>query len=414
MFKNFKKIKSIQNLYRLYLRSKLRRFILAKPLLFLLRLISGLEIVTREDMSKEKDKCKIFSYSCEEVVNYREPYTFSSMPNNFSEIIFSGTLKFDKPLIFEITDAEISGLSPLGFDRDGAIILETTPHPSSSLKDQIEHNIPLLSLLIKYLPSVKSNKLDAVCCLLITTWTNNYWHWLIDVMLRIEGLEFYEKQTGIKPQLIVPKNMSAWQRDSLEILGYSPNNWIIWDKLKIKVNKLVVPSFRRYYDGQKYNRPMSSNACHWLRNRIFNNISNIDMVNQSFSVNIFISRRKAFSRRVINEDEVIKALALLGFATYILEEMSFVEQVRLFSQAQIIISPHGAGLANLIFSDNPLVIELFSSCILPGNANLARGLGFKYGCLRGRYPPGELRESDGDMLVSTEELLNLLAKMQAN
>jgi len=50
------------------------------------------------------------------------------------------------------------------------------------------------------------------------------------------------------------------------------------------------------------------------------------------------------TRRIINEHEVIEALATFGFVAYALEEMSFSEQVRLFSQAEMVVAPHGAGL----------------------------------------------------------------------
>ena len=112
----------------------------------------------------------------------------------------------------------------------------------------------------------------------------------------------------------------------------------------------------------------------------------------------------------------MKSLAVLtplGFVSYTLEEMTFVDQVKLFSQAQIIVSPHGAGLANVIFSKNPLVIGLFNPRVSSLNSFIIRGLGFNYGCLSGKYPAGESwRQSDGNMRVNIEQLLNLLDRMQ--
>jgi len=34
------------------------------------------------------------------------------------------------------------------------------------------------------------------------------------------------------------------------------------------------------------------------------------------------------------------------------------DQVRLFSQAEIVVAPHGAGLTNILFAENLIVIEL--------------------------------------------------------
>lgn len=65
---------------------------------------------------------------------------------------------------------------------------------------------------------------------------------------------------------------------------------------------------------------------------------------------IYISRAAAKVRRVINEAEVTAALTRHGFLCIRLEEMPLVDQIQLFQQAEIIVAPHGAGLANMVFS----------------------------------------------------------------
>ena len=51
---------------------------------------------------------------------------------------------------------------------------------------------------------------------------------------------------------------------------------------------------------------------------------------------------------------------ILNFEVIILSQLSLLEQVHIFNQASIIVSPHGAGLSNLAFC-NPQtkVIEIF-------------------------------------------------------
>jgi capsular polysaccharide biosynthesis protein len=50
-----------------------------------------------------------------------------------------------------------------------------------------------------------------------------------------------------------------------------------------------------------------------------------------------------------------------GFTTLSLSGLSFEEQVRLFNNAEVIVSPHGAGLANLVFcKEGTKIIEIFS------------------------------------------------------
>ncbi|HEY9835901.1 MAG TPA: glycosyltransferase family 61 protein, partial [Vampirovibrionales bacterium] len=76
---------------------------------------------------------------------------------------------------------------------------------------------------------------------------------------------------------------------------------------------------------------------------------------------IYISRRNASYRRILNEEETIARLSPYGFVPIILESLSFLEQVALFANAKAIIAPHGAGLTNTLFC-NPgtQVIEIFS------------------------------------------------------
>lgn len=50
-----------------------------------------------------------------------------------------------------------------------------------------------------------------------------------------------------------------------------------------------------------------------------------------------------------------------GFGIFHLENMGFSEQVSLFYNAKVIVAPHGAGLANLVFCNmQPTVLEFFS------------------------------------------------------
>jgi hypothetical protein len=77
---------------------------------------------------------------------------------------------------------------------------------------------------------------------------------------------------------------------------------------------------------------------------------------------IFISRKdSAYGRQISNEDELLKKLEPLGFKRIILSEQTFLDQVKIFNSADLIISAHGAGLANLAFCmPGTSVIEIFN------------------------------------------------------
>ncbi len=76
---------------------------------------------------------------------------------------------------------------------------------------------------------------------------------------------------------------------------------------------------------------------------------------------LFISRAAARRRRLSNEPEVMAALAPMGFEAVRLEELSWAEQVACFRRAKVIVAPHGAGLANLVFcAPGTRVVEGFN------------------------------------------------------
>ena len=74
---------------------------------------------------------------------------------------------------------------------------------------------------------------------------------------------------------------------------------------------------------------------------------------------IFIGRKKTPTRKILNNEEVIKTFEDYGFKVVYLEEYSIAEQAYLFNNARIIAGLHGAGFTNLIFcKPDTKVIEL--------------------------------------------------------
>jgi hypothetical protein len=366
--------------------------------------------ITRNDLVITKKKYDLQEFGSEEIVSFGDFYNLKPIPDRIAHQIYPMQVKIVKPFVCEIEQADIIGNYPVAFDRECNLILETTLPRFNSIEAHIAKNVSIKTIIASQF--IKKNQQPAIetACILTNPWSNNFWHWTVDTLTQLEGIEYYQQQTGIKPKLIVESNLRAWQRDSLKLLGYDQTDLIIWQDFRRTVNKLIVPSFRRSYED--IHGEISVTACQWLKRKILSNISKLESEHISFSPQIFISRRKALGRRITNENEVIETLKSLGFATYILEEMSYIEQVKLFAQAKVIIAPHGAGLTNLIFASNPIIVELFGSYVGREFANLARGMGFKYGCLACSSPRSEVRQKDGDMVVNLAELLELLTMMQ--
>jgi capsular polysaccharide biosynthesis protein len=74
---------------------------------------------------------------------------------------------------------------------------------------------------------------------------------------------------------------------------------------------------------------------------------------------LYIPRRNVRMRRVVNESAVEAALEALGFEVFDNSEYRVREQASAFRDAEIIVAPHGAGLANIVYCDaSTPIIEL--------------------------------------------------------
>jgi capsular polysaccharide biosynthesis protein len=76
---------------------------------------------------------------------------------------------------------------------------------------------------------------------------------------------------------------------------------------------------------------------------------------------LYLSRANASGRKILNEEEIVPLLSRRGFLCVTLEEMSLVDQIALFFEAEAIVAPHGAGLTNLVWcAPKTRVVEIFS------------------------------------------------------
>jgi capsular polysaccharide biosynthesis protein len=113
----------------------------------------------------------------------------------------------------------------------------------------------------------------------------------------------------------------------------------------------------------------------------------------AFPRRIYLDRRGAPGRTLVNEAEVITKLAPLGFVPVAAEKLSLPDQVRLFRNAEAIVAPHGAGLTNLGFCQpGCAVLELqMDAYVHWGYRHLAALRNLDYDCIIGRalgpWPP---------------------------
>jgi capsular polysaccharide biosynthesis protein len=124
---------------------------------------------------------------------------------------------------------------------------------------------------------------------------------------------------------------------------------------------------------------------------------------------IFISRDKGktMKRCLLNENELYNCLSKYGFNKYVLEKMSIEEQIDLFYDAEYVVGAHGAGLTNLVFSENAKVLEIFpSDFVAPYYYYLAKSTRNPY-----FFCYGNAKNIHSNFSVNIEEIENQLNEM---
>jgi capsular polysaccharide biosynthesis protein len=165
----------------------------------------------------------------------------------------------------------------------------------------------------------------------------NYYHWLLDYLPRIVLYREYGfAESGLRLALV--RDPPAYVREALTLLGLDDRH-MLW------IEPEMVASFPRLLVASQFSRRgnVHPSAAGFLRGAL------PPPAGRAPWRRLYVSRADAGKRRVVNEDALTQALAAQGFERIVCSEYGFSEQRQLFAEASIIVAPHGASLANLIW-----------------------------------------------------------------
>lgn len=212
---------------------------------------------------------------------------------------------------------------------------------------------------------------------------SSYYHWLLEFLPKLRFLELYQKKTGRMPTLVIESNPRDFVVETLKFAGYGPEQYLEWDQMPRVVERLVTVPHREHrfdYEHPPNSRYQPSQVdLKWLRSHMRSQMPD-DLIDTSANRRIYISRQHAErGRAIVNSDTVFRVLQERGFESHVLEDYPFRKQMQLFMEADVIAGPHGAGLANMLFADDPVVIELLpEKFVKPHFYFLASIMGFEY------------------------------------
>jgi hypothetical protein len=226
---------------------------------------------------------------------------------SFVAMLTDGHVTHDTGIVMAGGDAVLEDVSGIGFASD----------------------TPTNPLRLSHLPWPRPT--PHTVAVLTTGANQNYFHWLLEALPR---LDLYER-SGLAIDRFYAPIRHRFQRETLALLGI-PRERIVpaTCHAHLAPARLVVASFHGSISRVKTDflfHRLTAHVGPWA----------------GPARRIFIARRG--TRSVVNEGEVLRALEPLGFERHRLEGMPLAEQISLFSRAECVIGPHGAGLTNLAF-----------------------------------------------------------------
>lgn len=346
---------------------------------------------------------RIWYFETEDEITYSD-HPDDGLPTEFSPYLSGFHPK--QPFIGEISPCYLLGPAAAGFSTDGRLILETVGGDFDNLVSRYSNifgNRSPRDVFAKF--EMESPRFDydsySHVFPLVPSYDRYYYHWITIYLTRLRMLEKYEQLTGHTPVVLIESDPPSFVKETLGLLGYGPERLIEWQGGKQQVDNLLV-STHRIQNGVIGLFQHSLEDYHWLRRRIRSSI--IDSSNIAEGRRIYISRQEAATgRRVVNHDEFMEELASYGIEPFVLESMPIERQLEIIVGSDLIIGPHGAGLANMIFANEPDVIELLpESHMKPSFYMLSDIMGFDYRCI-----VCESRENH-DIVVDLDEVSDVL------
>lgn len=271
----------------------------------------------------------------------------------------TGQYKPDKRYFCEVPNSHLIGPSAVGVWNEQHIILDTASGNLEKFKQRFPDFFPVKicqEISFGELNKQATRSISGPVLPLVPYQKQYYYHWLLEQLPKLRLLEQYTDETENTPRLLIPSNPPSFVTESLDLLGYSKDQLIEWRGGLVAVETLLVTNHRSYSPHRKFYTP-SQTDCEWVRNRFVNQMEQSD--GDSTSRRTYISRQEAArGRSIINFDDLESWLHRNRFSADIFEKYPFAEQVQMANHSDIIIGPTGAGMSNILFANDPLVVEL--------------------------------------------------------
>jgi hypothetical protein len=240
---------------------------------------------------------------------------------------------------------------------------------------------------------------------------NNYGHWIIEGLPKVAILADHFDIKSLKfivTRHIVTRQSAPMRKiyiDSLAALGIDSHQILPMAREAVEVERLLYPLPLTLHPWVK--APRVIQILEGLRDKI--------AIGRRGPRRIYVSRAHARKRRLLNEAEILPILKDFDVSIVYPERHTFVDQVRLFASAELVIGNYGANLTNAVFSPCGVKIFAITSEAMSDDffwdlANLKSG---KYFSLHGKAVSPRA-DANADFHVDPHEFRTLLEERVLN
>ena len=370
--------------------------------------------VSSEVLGPPKDLCETTEECCRSLglekayfsIHPSGEYDRPPLPATLEPVMHEAFLREEARLaprtfVAEIPEARVYGDCGAVISPDDRLLLDVSQEMGMN---RFEHPVFFRVRLPRAL------QLAGKSAVLATAGRANYSHWMCDSLPRLELLRKAGFRWGDIDHFLVGE-FTPFQKETLELLGIDPaRRPLCTTSSHFRCETLLLPAL----PGMIGHPPPW--AGEFLREMILGPSEYAAGASDARTgKRIYISRAGARFRRVLNDDEVIATLQGEGFTVVKLETLNVAAQARLFAEAEVVVSPHGAGLTNILFCQpGAVVVEIFSPrCVIPAYYGMSSRGHLRYGYLLGRpqsvNPKGHYFSMIEDISVDCQALLETLA-----
>jgi capsular polysaccharide biosynthesis protein len=237
----------------------------------------------------------------------------------------------------------------------------------------------------------------------------NHGHFLMQHLPRLMAASSFLEANRLTPTILTATGHEKWQGRYLGTLGDLGAKVAPCRKGTLSVPHLIyVPMLWQegYLGPPIYYQQMQ---------RYFRAFAGVSDAAPPSGRPVFVTRRDAPTRRLANETEILAVCReRLGEIDVVdLPKTPFLEQIRRFADAPLVIGPQGQGLTNIIFSRQSrlLILEAGTSPVTHGWVNAYRDFACMTGNSALRLFSGLPWPDDGDWLFPAEEFRRQLDRV---